>query len=209
MNEFNACFISYRHTGDPEAHKFVQCFVKILKKQLAFCLPNVPIYFDEDGSKVGDFYNEEIAYQLCRSACMVMFFSLCHFDLGHPYCAFEYKAMLDLEQRRLGETEKDLRNKGLIFPIVFRGLEYLPSEIAGSRHYENFDHIVTELDFEQRDCQAKIKNLCYEICKRYIGLWNAGVLHNHDCKEFRFPNKDDIMPWIEAVAPLKLSMPGR
>ncbi|MCJ7602816.1 MAG: toll/interleukin-1 receptor domain-containing protein [Desulfobulbaceae bacterium] len=76
MKPVNACFISYRHTNDPDAHQFVMAFVRQLKKQLGWWLPGVPIFFDEKGLNVGDQYNEELAYQLCHSACMVLFFLL-------------------------------------------------------------------------------------------------------------------------------------
>jgi hypothetical protein len=75
----------------------------------------LPDLFDEKALKVGDQYNQELAFQLCRSACMVMFFSPLHFDVQHPYCALEYQAVLDLERQRLGTAEADLRNKGSIF----------------------------------------------------------------------------------------------
>jgi hypothetical protein len=73
MNTINACFISYRHTDDPDAHAFVKSFVRQLRKQLRWWLPNASVYFDDQGLKVGDQFNEELAYQLCRSACMVIF----------------------------------------------------------------------------------------------------------------------------------------
>jgi hypothetical protein len=209
MNNVNACFVSYRHTDDPDAHAFVKAFVRQLKKQLKWWLPNAPIFFDEDGLKVGDRFNDELAFQLCRSACMVMFFSPLHFDVLHPYCALEYQAMLLLEEKRLGAAEEDLRNKGLIFPVVFRGLDCLPREISGSRGYENFDHIVVESDFEQRDCQQRLMEIARQIYSRYVALSNAGVFDTMDCRQFRFPNKGQIQIWLNEVSQIRsFSMPG-
>src|SRR6516162_4199307 len=173
MGDVNACFISYRHTDDPDAHAFVKAFVRQLRKQLKWWLPNAPVFFDEEGLKVGDQYNEELAYQLCRSACMVMFFSPLHFDVLHPYCALEYHAMLELEKRRIGPAIVDLNNKGLIFPVVFRGVDCLPAEISCSRGYENFDYIVVESDFEQRECQKRLMEMASQIYLRYKALSNA------------------------------------
>ncbi|MHC2282160.1 ASC-1-like (ASCH) protein [Bradyrhizobium diazoefficiens] len=170
-------------TDDPDAHVFVKAFVRQLRKQLKWWLPDAPIFFDEDGLKVGDRFNEELAFQLCRSACMVMFFSPLHFDVLHPYCALEYRAMLLLEEQRLGAAVADLRNKGLIFPVVFRGLECLPSEIIDSRGYENFDHIVVESDFEQRDCQMRFVEIAKQIYSRYVALSNAGVFNTINCHQ--------------------------
>jgi TIR domain len=209
MDDVNACFISYRHTDDPDAHLFVKAFVRQLRKQLKWWLPNASVYFDEEGLKVGDQFNEELAYQLCRSACMVMFFSPLHFDVLHPYCALEYQAMLELEKRRLGPGIMDLHNKGLIFPVVFRGVDCLPAEISGSRGYENFDHIVVESDFEQRECQKRLMEMAKQIYSRYKALRNAGVFDQTDCRQFRFPEKVVVETWLLQVAQIRFTMPGR
>lgn len=208
-NHINACFISYRHTDDPDAHAFVTAFVRQLRKQLKWLLPDAPIYFDEEGLKVGDQFNEELAFQLCRSASMVMFFSPLHFDVLHPYCALEYHAMLRLEKQRLGGGLADLRNKGLIFPVVFRGLHSLPPEISGSRNYENFDHIIVESDFEDRKCQLRLKVIAEQLYFRYVALNNANAFANSDCKQFRFPDKEAIREWLMEVAQIRsFNMPG-
>ena len=201
MDPINACFISYRHT-DADSQLFVKAFVRQLKKQLHLWLPNARVYFDEEGLKVGDQYNEELAHELCRSACMVMFFLPLHFDVNHPYCAMEYRAMLELEQRRLGQGLTDLRNKGLIFPVVYRGLADLPQEIRDSRNYENFEHLYLETDFEQRDCHARLAELSKEIYGRYRALVNANLIHQDECEQFRFPNLDAIRGWLESVSPI-------
>jgi hypothetical protein len=209
MNDINACFVSYRHTGDPEAHAFVKAFVRQLKKQLKWFLPDAPVFFDEEGLKVGDRFNEELAFQMCRSACMVMFFSPLHFDIRHPYCALEYQAMLSLEQRRLGIAAADLRNKGLIFPVVFRGLECLPPEISAARNYEDLAHIVVESDFARRACQARLVEIARQIYLRYVALNNQRVFDDHDCRQFRFPDKVLVQEWLMQVSQIRsFNMPG-
>ncbi|MHC2433308.1 toll/interleukin-1 receptor domain-containing protein [Bradyrhizobium sp. USDA 4451] len=209
MNEdINACFISYRHTHDPDAHVFVKAFVRQLRKQLMWFLPNVPIFFDEEGLKVGDHLNAELAYQLCRSACMVMFLSPLHFDVRSPYCALEYKAMLSLEEQRRRSTVVNLGNKGLIFPVVFRGeVDWLPHEIVHTRQYEDFD-VLCESDFKKRVCQAQFKKLAKEIYLRYVALHNAGVFSNANCRQFKFPETGDILSWLTQVSQLRqLNLP--
>ncbi|MGP0591905.1 toll/interleukin-1 receptor domain-containing protein [Nitrospira sp. T9] len=210
-DKINACFISYRHTDNPDSHKFVQLFVQNLRKHLTWYLPNNPIYFDEDGSKIGDQFNEELAYQLCRSSSMIMFFSPNHFDPKHPYCAQEYHAMLKLEQKRLNTLGNDLRNCGLIFPVIFRGLSYLPEEIANFRQYENFETIVVESDLRKRKFQEKINALCQSILERHNAALRTKAFDVCDCTTFRFPPSEEIMPWLEMVSPLNLppQMPGR
>ena len=208
MNHINACFISYRHT-DAASHQFVQAFVKQLEKQLHLWLPNANVFFDKDGLQVGDLFNEKLADELCRSACMVMFFLPLHFDCNHPYCAMEYKAMLELEKNRLGQSVDDLRNKGLIFPVVYRGADYLPAEIKDHRQYEDFQHLIVEADFERPDCHARLMKLSEAIFNRYTALTKSGVIKSDECKLFRFPSKDEIKDWLEEVSPIQtFTMPG-
>lgn len=207
MDLTNACFISYRRTG-PDSQQFVKAFVRQLRKQLNLWLPNARVYFDEEGLKVGDQYNEELAYELCRSACMVMFFLPLHFDTSHPYCAMEYKAMLDLERTRLGQGVADLRGKGLIFPVVYRGLKDLPAEITDSRNYENFEHLVRETDFQRRECQARLRLLSEQIYERFRALTNARLIKPDDCRTFRFPDASAVRGWLEGVSPIQFPMPG-
>ena len=121
----------------------------------------------------------------------------------HPYCALEYHAMLELERRRLGKHNLDLRNKGLIFPSVFRGLDFLPGEIRTSRNYINFDNILVESDFEHPDNQKCFLELAKEIFKRYQEQHNAGIFNSHDCNDFRFPDKSGLGDWLAAVSPFR------
>lgn len=208
MRHTNACFISYRHTN-PDSQKFVRAFVREFKTQLGLLLPNAPVYFDEEGLKVGALYNEELANELCRSACMVIFFLPLHFDINHPYCAMEYQAMLELEKQRLGLGVEDLQNKGLIFPVVYRGLVDLPQEIKDRRNYLNFEHLINERDFKRRECHGELKKLANQIYSRYRLLTNADILRPEPCDAFRFPELATIMPWLKSVSPVKaLSMPG-
>lgn len=103
-----------------------------------------------------------------------------------------------------------LRNKGLIFPVVFRGQDCLPEEIRSQRTYENFDHITVKADFEKRDCQKRLKGLSEQIFIRYKALHNAGIFKDDDCGSFRFPDLATIQPWLESVSPICVSpMPGR
>lgn len=209
MDPINSCFVSYRHTDVPGANKFVQVFVAQLQKQVALWMPKVPVFFDKEGLKVGDQYNEELAYELCRSACMVLVFSPLHFDVHHPYCALEYRAMLELEKKRLRRAV-DLRNKGLILPVVFRGLDDLPGEIKDRRNYETFDHIATESQFLLPKNQARLQVLAEEIWQRYKRLIDARVFVQDDCQQFRFPDKAQVLPWLKGVARKRkrVNMPG-
>ena len=201
-NNINACFISYRHPGDPGADRYVQAFVEQLKTHLALYLPNPSVFFDQKRLGVGDFFDPKLAYELCRSACMIIFFSPCHFDPNHPYCAMEYKAMVELEKRRLYGGKVGLQHQGLIFPIVFRGSLHLPKEIC-DRKFESFENVMKWQDFQQRKYKIIIDKLANRVFDCYRELDQANVFDDIDCTQFCFPDKDDIMPWINEVAPLR------
>jgi TIR domain len=206
----NACFLSYRHTNDRLAHRYVLAFYEQLCKHLHWLLPNASVFFDENGLKVGDNFSEEIAFELCRSACMIIFYSPLHFDISHPYCALEYHAMLDLERQRSKIALEQLRGKGLVFPVIFRGRNYLPAEIRDSRQFVSFDDVYVEKDFRKTDCQRRIQLLAEQIFDRYRVLLEAGAFVSHNCRDFLLPTKDSITAWLKEVAAIKAyPMPGR
>src|SRR5437899_821033 len=129
MRVANSCFVSYRRMDDEDADAFVRAFVKQLRKQVKLYLPNNPLFFDEQGLAPGDLL-AKLGPELCWSASMVIFFLPLHFDIDHPWCALEYKAMLLLEQERLARLDATLRNQGLIFPVIFRGRDLVPDELS-------------------------------------------------------------------------------
>jgi hypothetical protein len=209
MCEFNACFISYRHPDDPNANKFVRVFVDMLRTQLQYILPNSRIFFDEIGLGVGDKL-DKLAFQLCRSACLVICYAPRHFDRTHPYCTMEYLAMRELEERRLSQTQGHLRDCGLIFPVVFRGENTLPDEIKSQRIYEVFDNVIAPAAFRTGERLAKIDKLARNIYDRWDQLERAGVLLNHDCSKFHFCNRTDVQSWLDKnISKTPPTMPGR
>jgi hypothetical protein len=136
MNNVNVCFVSYQHTGDPDAHAFVTAFVSELKTQVSCWSPIRKSISMRTHSRSATSTTRSWRFNFCQSACMVMFFMPLHFDMQHPYCALEYQAMLRLEVQRLGAGVVDLRNRGLIFPVVFHGLDQVDADHACLAHVE-------------------------------------------------------------------------
>jgi hypothetical protein len=196
----NSCFVSYRRV-DEDADAFVRAFVKQLRKQVKLYLPNNPLFFDEQGLKPGDLL-QKLGPEICRSASMVIFFLPLHFDIHHPWCALEYHAMLGLEQERLRRLGMGLQNDGLIFPVILRGEDALPEELRG-RIYANFNHIVSENDFDVPEAQAVIRKLADSIFQRFKALSNAGILDCSDCDTYVLPEFERIRPWLETVYALR------
>jgi hypothetical protein len=207
MNEYNACFISYRHPDDPNAKKFIREFVAVLKTQLQINLPNARIFFDEDGLKVGDTL-EKLALELCRSACLVIFYGPRHFDPTYPYCTMEYLGMRRLEVQRRRQLATYLDHNSLIFPVVFRGSESLPQEIKGSI-YADFDDVMQPTAFRSGERRKKIDTLARQIYRRWDELERAGIFADHDCSTFRLPQQD-VQDWLDQnLKPGRTPMPNR
>lgn len=204
----NACFISYTHS-DP-TQEVVEAFEKALAVQVALYLPRLRVFRDRGRLRVGDFFDPELAEQLCRSVCMVLLFNPCYFDRDHPYCAREYKAMEKLEAQRRGLLPDEHRTRGLILPVVMRADDDLPAEIRRSRLCASFSkRILRAADFEERECAAELERIAGAIYQR----WKVLRQHEADlaagCAGFEFPSEEEIRDWLAGVAVPQLPLPGR
>ena len=135
----NTCFISYRHGGHEHSRKLVESFYQALSGELDLYIRGSRVYLDRERLRGGDFFSQELATQLCRSVCMVLLFDPSYFDLASPYCAREYKAMLDLEEQRRMCCPAGM---GLIIPVIIRGEKLLPDEIKNSRQFYSFEKLL-------------------------------------------------------------------
>lgn len=205
-----AFFVSYRHTGNCEADKFICAFVRHLKAQVALYLPSIPVFFDVERMGAGDDLSK-LARSLCRSAAMVLIYDPLYFDVNHPYCAREFQAMLTLEH---GRSDRVGGQDGAIIPVIFREGNCLPEEIKNCGIHTNFDHIVAVNQFNNSQCQERIKKIAKKIYQRYEVLHNAGIFSSDNCAcgQFEFlPEYDaDFSQWLQRVATLKNPplMPG-
>lgn len=208
MEKINACFISYRNPRDRGASEIVQKFFEALETQIDLILQGIPIFYDKSRLSTGDFFNDKMSYHLCRSACMVLIYTPLYFDIEHPYCAREYKTMLDLEQKRLGKGIVGLENTGLIIPVVLRGKDYMPEEIKNNRQYHDFQDVAKKEDFLNAKNTRKICDLASLIADRYLLLCKYRIFDNVDCDKFKFYEVTDINDWLNDIAYIKCKMPG-
>jgi TIR domain len=210
MSFSNACFISYRHLHAPNAEKIVKAFHEALEGSVAWWLPKRPVYLDERRLRGGDFLDPELAANLCSSACMVLLFSPYYFDMQSMYCAREYKAMLELEAKRLQLLPQSFgERKGLIIPVVMRGEQYLPAEIAARTPYQ-FDRVLLRpADFETRSVLEQMDAIAHDIYDRYEVFRQAGADPSEMCGDFQFPGEEAISAWLSAIVSPPQGMPGR
>jgi len=208
----NACFISYAHCRNETAREVVEAFKSALEGQVQLYMPHHRVYRDTERLGGGDFFNRELAEQLCRSVCMVLLFNPGYFDCNHPYCAREYKAMVTLEAERLGLSQEEFRTRGLIIPVVIRGDDDLPEEIRSFRNYTSFSkQVLVGQDFYERDCIEKIEGLAGDIYRRWKMLRGEETALTSRCNEFEFPSEEDVREWLEGIVGRRPrpSMPGR
>jgi TIR domain len=193
-----SCFISFRH-GQDLLREMVEQLEEALRYELE-TLTSKPVYVDNQ-VRVGDFYNQALATALCQSACMVMIYVPTYFDASKTYCTREYKAMRVLEQERLQLLGLSAPQQGLIFPIVFRGLESLPPEIKDHRAYYDFTsfalgsrRISKNLKFNTQ--VTEIARAIADRCQQLETLPDSSFAA---CDQFALPDEIDVVDWIKTV----------
>jgi len=206
----NACFISFRHGQQELTQSFVsQLHTGLCGEIEAQLGREVGVFLDEDRLRGGDLFNEAIAEQLWRSSCLVMVYTPTYFDIRHPYCAREYKAMVKLEEARLRLLGNGPdRTHGLIIPIIFRGMNTLPPEIRDVRHcYDFADFLLTERKLHKHSKYAgTLKTMAEYISERHRAI---SAVVNDDYVGFRLPPIEEILTWLQGVIPGPVPLPGR
>jgi hypothetical protein len=206
----NACFISFRHGEQELTQRFVSEFHSGISGELETQLGrSAGVFLDEERLTGGDLFNEAIAEHLCTSSCLIVIYTPSYFDLSHTYCAREYKAMVELERRRLALLGQGLdRTHGLIIPVIFRGEKILPAELREHRQYYDFaDFLLTGRKLHKHSRYAgAIREMGEYIAERHRAL---AATVNEDCAGFRLPADGDIRQWLEGIVPGPRPLPGR
>jgi hypothetical protein len=211
-----SCFISFRH-GDrtlPTDTNLLEAIAIQLKEALSSELQAYTakeVYVDWERLKGGDFYTQALATALCESACMVMVYMPTYFDEHKTFCAREYKAMEGLEARRLKNLGLSVLEHGLIIPIVFRGMKFLPSEIRMQRAYYDFQSFQLG---EKRMARNKkfipqIREISEYIFDRCHDLESLPIDPFQECANFSFPDEAEIIHWIRKVKGVSSAFPFR
>jgi hypothetical protein len=210
-----SCFISFRH-GDrelPTNQNLLETIIRQLKTALSSELAaftTKQVYVDWERLKGGDFYNEALAKALCESACMVMVYVPTYFDEHKPFCTREYMAMQKLESLRLPRLGSvGQLQHGLIIPIVFRGLRYLPTEIKNHRAYYDFQSFQLGSKEMSRNpnFNTKIREIAEYIFDRSRELEALPLDPALDCANFNLPDEAEVIDWIREVTGVRSSFP--
>lgn len=194
----HACFISYRHTKDAVGEHLTRELHDALRRELA-AHTTKDIFFDQEGLRAGDLYNNAIAQALCRSACMLVVYTPTYFDRSALYCAREYRAMEQLEEQRLGGRQ--LAQRGLIIPIVLRGFGRLPAYIRNSRLCHSFeDYTLYKPKLTAYKAYMKaIRDVAEYIADRCHDIEQANPHCCTECDQFTLPTEKDIGHWVAGL----------
>jgi hypothetical protein len=205
----HAAFISYRHGPGQIKQRFIEEFNRALSGELEL-LRNEKVYVDMARLKGGDLYNEALARALYQSATLVMVYQPNYFDVSHPYCAREYRAMRALEQERLSLVpDIQEREHGLIIPVVLRGRPSLPAELANHRQYQDFSKFMLMDDEISRHpmYSPKVREIAEYIHGRCQCLDDAGVPFDK-LDGFELPHEHETREWIQGLNLPRLGFPG-
>ena len=204
-----ATFISYRHGQGRIKQRFVEEFNRALSDELEL-LRNEKVYVDMTRLQGGDFYNDALARALYESATLVLVYQPNYFDVTHPYCAREYRAMCALEQERLSHVpDTGEREHGLVIPIILRGASGLPAELINHRQYEDFSRFMLMDDEISRHpmYSPRIRAIAEYIHGRCQCLDGAGVPFD-SVDGFNLPDDDETREWIQHLHLPRLGFPG-
>jgi hypothetical protein len=200
MSYQHSCFISYRHTKEYKGQSYTERIVDDLKAELEIRVAQ-GVYRDRDRLKGAEFYNEALATAICQSVCMVVLYWPTYFDQSHLFCAREFRAMEDLERRRLQLLPQSERVHGLIIVLALRDFDQIPAAIKARRMCKDFEAYTLKPNL-RRDprFQADVLEIGGYIaarCRAFDALPPATFA---SCGSFKLPSERDVQAWVQRVA---------
>jgi hypothetical protein len=197
------CFVSYPHGQNNVLVPLVQKIVEALKNEVGAQLKK-GVWLDHEHLQGGQLLDSEIAYGLCKSACMIMIYTPLYFDSEHVYCARELKAMQELEERRLAPLAN--KNNRLIIPIILRGEKKYP--LQGKWVYHSFTDIEMNDPIEQIPIRyaKKIREIAEYIVDRCQELDASLHAVKHDCEQYSLPTIEDTKLFVESIIGKKMQL---
>lgn len=195
------CFVSYPHGQNNVLVPLVQKIVEALKKEIGAQIRK-EIWLDADFLQAGQLLDDEIGSKLCKSACMILFYTPLYFDTEHIYCARELKAMQLLEEQRLKLLKE--KTNGLIIPIILRGEKKYP---LGKRwKYYSFTDIEMNDPIEQIPIKyaREIRSIAEYIIDRCAELDEVLASNPYDCSQYFLPSAEEAKEFVETVLKKKI-----
>jgi len=192
------CFISFRHFDDAISEAFINQFVDCLKGYLNPLVGKDP-FVDFKRMEPGYSLQPALANALCNSACMVVIWSPQYFNEEHLWCAMEYKAMIELEKKRLSLLPAHEQFKKLIIPVIYKGSKYYPADLEDSTLYlnlEKFSLYETEM-IKNKNFATEIERLANYIYDRIRVFNKITPAPWGNCGQFQLPSKQDAIDFVQ------------
>jgi len=203
MNPTHSCFISYRRLPGELYETFIKMFYDALTANLANYFGDITPFKDDIDLDGGVYLESEIAKRICGSVCMVIIYTPQYFNSEKPYCARELLGMQNLESKRLSLLPPELRTKGLIIPIIFRGKDVYNTEEKkinknDTRLYYDFESFSLYMPDSVNLLRNKyfgplIESISKYIFERHMAFVNAGCAPWNECETFKLPTTDQII----------------
>lgn len=189
-----SCFISYSHGEGDLVRGFVGQFKVALKDELETLIAGRKPFIDDD-IPYGAKWDPYLATALCHSVCMVVIYTPVYGQ--KDFCRREFKAMEDLEVRRLallkGAAPPAL---GFIIPVVMRGFRQLPPPIGPRQAVDFSQFTLADVQMNRHPGFApKIKEVAERIADHF---WRLQALEDEACKQcdgFAMPEPPPETAW--------------
>jgi trypsin-like peptidase len=199
-----ACFISYPNDMGIQG-QLVREFAESINSALAVELGGLfdkPIFFDKEHMHE----NNDLARAMCESACFLMIFTPKYFNEKTPLCTLEYKAMQELESRRLGLIDNVPKNMSFIIPVRPYSRDILPMNVIGQRQDYDFHEMTLTGNLRAHQQYGPlVRQLAEHIFKCYQLLENCSEDSYSECSEFRLPALDQVRDLFRAASPKKFA----
>jgi hypothetical protein len=205
-----SCFISYRHTTEYKGKSYTERIVEDLKAELELRVSH-EVYRDTERLKGAAFYQEALASALCKSICMVVLYWPTYFSREHTFCAREFKAMEELEKKRLQLLQNEAeKQNGLIVIIALRDFELIPASIKERRFCRDFEAYTLKPNM-RRDprFQTDVIEISKYIADRVRAFQALVTDPFTECDQFRLPGEEDILPWVTQLSHPPVALPSR
>lgn len=199
------CFISYPHVEEGEENffsAFVEELRSALRARLRMLKTDADVILDVKRLKPGFKFNETISKDICRAACMVVVYVPAYEE--HTYCLREFEAMTRLEEMRLAKLQRpDLKDQGMIIPIIFRGDEAdLPWRIKSVYNYVDLSRVTPKTGaFLRQKNSKKLDDIAKQIVALYKTMQQNELLVWGGCDTFDLPQEHEIKPWRQQPLP--------
>jgi len=142
---------------------------------------------------------------------MVVLYWPTYFSREHTFCAREFKAMEELEKRRLQLLADEAeRQNGLIVIIALRDFRLMPGDIKERRLCKDFEAYTLKPNM-RRDpgFQRDVIEISRYIADRVRIFQGLAVDHFTECDQFRLPNEEQVLPWVTRLIHPAMPLPSR